>query len=101
MVAVAVCGAVCAAAVAVTADDPVTSKDSFFPVHELDDHSVVKRTAQRFAQRARPATAGAVPGVKTSFSLQDIVKNEFSAERWNGTWVSDDEFAYRYQKLSK
>ena len=76
------------------------SKASFFPVHELDDdHTVVKRTAQRgrFAQRTRTAsTAG-----KSPFSLQDIVKNEFSAERWNGTWVSDDEFAYRYKVHSK
>ena len=54
---------------------------------------MVKRTAQR---GRFGASANRVPGGKTPFSLQDIVKNEFSAERWNGTWVSDDEFAYRY-----
>jgi len=74
----------------------VTSKDAFLPVrdfynseNEEGGHSVVKREAQRFG------VSGGRLGGKTSFSLKDIVNNEYAAERWNGTWVSDDEFAYR------
>ena len=59
---------------------------------------LVKRTAatepQRFRQRQRQLSSFGV-GRKSSFSLPDIVNNEYTAERWNGTWVSDIEFAYR------
>jgi hypothetical protein len=27
--------------------------------------------------------------------ISEIVENEFSAERWNGSWVSDSEYVYR------
>ena len=60
--------------------------------------SLVKRTAvtepQRFRQRQRQLSSFGI-GRKSSFSLPDIVNNEYTAERWNGTWVSDIEFAYR------
>ncbi len=45
--------------------------------------SVVKRTPQL-----------------SSFSLNDIVDNNYRAERWNGTWVSDTEYAYRNREGS-
>ena len=32
---------------------------------------------------------------RESFSLEEIVDNVYSAESWNGTWVSDTEYAYR------
>ena len=32
---------------------------------------------------------------RESFSLEEIVNNVYSAESWNGTWVSDSEYAYR------
>ena len=32
---------------------------------------------------------------RESFSLSEIVDNVYSAESWNGTWVSDTEYAYR------
>ena len=34
-------------------------------------------------------------GARESFTLSEIVDNQFSAESWNGTWVSDNEYAYR------
>ena len=65
---------------------------------EDESLSLVKRTAvpesQRFRQRQRQLNNFAV-GAKSSFSLPDIVNNEYTAERWNGTWISDVEFAYR------
>jgi len=74
------------------ASDLVEDPHSFFPVHDLtSDHTFVKRDAQR----GRFGSTRGSSGGKTAFSLKDIVRNEFSAERWNGTWVSDDEFAYR------
>ena len=54
--------------------------------------SIVKRTAQGIRQRQRQLGGF---GGKASFSLPDIVNNEYTAELWNGTWVSDVEFAYR------
>ena len=36
-------------------------------------------------------------GLKSSFSLTDIVNNKYIAERWNGTWISDVEYAYLNQ----
>ena len=33
--------------------------------------------------------------LRESFSLSEIVDNVYSAESWNGTWVSDTEYAYR------
>ena len=76
------------------------SSDSLFA--ELNSSpegvSLVKRTAatepQRFRQRQRQLGGFGI-GRKSSFSLPDIVNNEYTAERWNGTWVSDIEFAYR------
>ena len=35
------------------------------------------------------------PQSRQSFSLEEIVDNVYSAESWNGTWVSDSEYAYR------
>lgn len=32
---------------------------------------------------------------RESFTLGEIVDNVYSAETWNGTWVSDTEYAYR------
>lgn len=32
---------------------------------------------------------------RESFSLEEIVDNVYTAESWNGTWVSDSEYAYR------
>ena len=66
----------------------------------FDDESLslVKRTAGPDAQRFRPRQRqlnNFAGGLKSSFSLPDIVNNEYSAERWNGTWISDTEFAYR------
>ena len=68
--------------------------------NSFDDESLslVKRTAVPDAQRFRPRQRqlnNFGGGLKSSFSLSDIVNNEFSAERWNGTWISDIEFAYR------
>lgn len=34
-------------------------------------------------------------GARESFTLGEIVDNAYSAESWNGTWVSDSEYAYR------
>ena len=65
---------------------------------EDESLSVVKRTAVPEAQRFRPRQRqlnNFSGGLKSSFSLSDIVNNEYSAERWNGTWISDVEFAYR------
>ena len=65
---------------------------------EDESLSVVKRTAVPEAQRFRPRQRqlnNFSGGLKSSFSLPDIVNNEYSAERWNGTWISDVEFAYR------
>ena len=65
---------------------------------EDESLSVVKRTAVPEAQRFRPRQRqlnNFSGGSKSSFSLPDIVNNEYSAERWNGTWISDVEFAYR------
>ena len=68
--------------------------------NSFDDESLslVKRTAVPEAQRFRPRQRqlnNFAGGLKSSFSLSDIVNNEYSAERWNGTWISDIEFAYR------
>lgn len=65
---------------------------------EDESLSVVKRTAVPEAQRFRPRQRqlnNFSGNLKSSFSLPDIVNNEYSAERWNGTWISDVEFAYR------
>ena len=65
---------------------------------EDESLSLVKRTAVPKAQRFRPRQRqlnNPSSGLKSSFSLPDIVNNEYSAERWNGTWISDIEFAYR------
>ena len=65
---------------------------------EDESLSLVKRTAVPEAQRFRPRQRqlnNPSAGLKSSFSLPDIVNNEYSAERWNGTWISDIEFAYR------
>ena len=59
---------------------------------EEESVSIVKRTAQSIRQRQRQLGGF---GGKASFSLPDIVNNEYTAELWNGTWVSDVEFAYR------
>ena len=34
-------------------------------------------------------------GSRQSFTLEEIVDNVYTAETWNGTWVSDSEYAYR------
>ena len=65
---------------------------------EDESLSVVIRRAVPEAQRFRPRQRqlnNFSGGLKSSFSLPDIVNNEYSAERWNGTWISDVEFAYR------
>ena len=73
--------------------------------HDNENLSLVKRTAlpephrsipqpQRFRPRQRQLNNFG-SGLKSSFSLAEIVNNEYSAERWNGTWISDTEFAYR------
>ena len=68
---------------------------------EEESLSLVKRTAdseaQRFRQRVgqRRQLNNFSGASKSSFSLPNIVNNEYTAERWNGTWVSDIEFAYR------
>ena len=42
----------------------------------------------------RPGGAGGGLG-REAFTLSEIVDNVYSAETWNGTWVSDTEYAYR------
>lgn len=72
--------------------------DDIMADFEDESLSVVKRTAVPEAQRFRPRQRqlnNFSGGSKSSFSLPDIVNNEYSAERWNGTWISDVEFAYR------
>ena len=32
------------------------------------------------------------------FSLGEVVNNAYRAERWNATWVSDTEYAYKNLK---
>ena len=32
------------------------------------------------------------------FSLGEVVNNAYRAERWNATWVSDTEYAYKNVK---
>lgn len=51
-----------------------------FSVKDSDEHVLHKRAPQ---------------GFRDSFSLEEIVDNVFTAESWNGTWVSDTEYAYR------
>ena len=73
--------------------------------NENENLSLVKRTAIPEPQRSIPQPQRFRPrerqlnnfgsGLKSSFSLAEIVNNEYSAERWNGTWISDTEFAYR------
>lgn len=47
-----------------------------------ESSSIVKRTPQ-------------APFTRDGFTLPEIVENEFAAERWNGSWVSDTEYVYR------
>ena len=73
-------------------------EDEMFDNFDDESLSLVKRTAVPDAQRFRPRQRqlnNFNSGLKESFSLSDIVNNEYSAERWNGTWISDIEFAYR------
>ncbi len=35
---------------------------------------------------------------KEVFSLREVVDNAYRPERWNASWVSDTEYAYRNQK---
>ena len=73
-------------------------EEEIFDSFDDESLSLVKRTAGPDAQRFRPRQRqlnNFAGGLKSSFSLPDIVNNEYSAERWNGTWISDTEFAYR------
>lgn len=57
-----------------------------------------QREAEPQGSRSSGGGGGGGGGSKTPFTLQDIVDDEYSADRWNGTWVSDTEFAYRKQE---
>ena len=52
-----------------------------------DDQASEGQTSKVVKKRA--------PQSRQSFSLGEIVDNKYSAESWNGTWVSDSEYAYR------
>ncbi|TRY64286.1 hypothetical protein TCAL_02614 [Tigriopus californicus] len=47
-------------------------------------HNIQERSPQR-----------GFPSLKESFSLSEIVNFVHRSEQWNGTWVSDTEYAYR------
>ncbi len=85
--------------------------DSFLDELLLEDneHVLSKREAhgdadadsdahpQRFGvgqRRTNPAPLTA-SGFKEPFSLGEVVNNLYRANSWNGTWVSDTEYAYR------
>ena len=55
-----------------------------------DEDESIKVIKKRAPQRQRPGGFGREP-----FTLEEIVDNVYSAESWNGTWVSDTEYAYR------
>ena len=55
-----------------------------------DAIKVLKKRAPEAQRRPGGGTLG-----RESFSLEEIVDNVYSAESWNGTWVSDTEYAYR------
>jgi hypothetical protein len=59
-----------------------------FVAAEADDLSSSSKVVKK-----RQSPTGS--GVEQPFSLEEIVDNRYSAERWNGTWVSDTEYAYR------
>ena len=57
---------------------------------ESRQHHQVKRAPQQQQQRPFRGRGG-----KTPFSLDEIVNNAYRSASWNGTWVSDTEYAYR------
>ena len=61
-----------------------------FDNHNLQNISNVKKRSPQ----QRPGGAGGGLG-REAFTLSEIVDNVYSAETWNGTWVSDTEYAYR------
>jgi len=85
-------------------------RESASPFFEDEDFgegaplSLAKREAQRFRSRLPPNNgldlAGGAPrpldvGGKEPFALNEIVDGDYRPKRWNGSWVSDSEYAYR------
>ena len=39
------------------------------------------------------------PGVKKAFTLDDIISGAYTADKFNGTWVSETEIFYQVDEL--
>ena len=57
--------------------------------NSLGDSEAFNEASDRHVLKKR------APQNRDSFSLSEIVDNVYTAETWNGTWVSDQEYAYR------
>lgn len=73
---------------AITASSASKEDDDPFAGPQFTDEDLLH--AKTLRKRNPQVSFGRQP-----FSLPEIVNNDYSAESWNGTWVSDTEYAYR------